>query len=266
MADEAKPLESVDEYMRIPPVDAARTFTLGTELLGRVKKTQSAELQRDARRLRSAIAALGEASRAALSENAIDKGARKEESAARVQADRRLDRAWGAQQQRLAPWLSLDASKQPEGAQALYDLLFSDGLEFVNAPYRSEWAESDRRIAAVRKEKFEPLLRKLVGDVFVDELLDAHEAYTKALGIGAAGEAAAARAVTVDKALNEARSALRKYARQVVAQVDEEDAESVAWAQALLAPIAQVRSETSARAQGKAEPSEPSDKKNEPTG
>lgn len=261
MADDVKALESVDEYMRIPPVDAARTFTLGTELLARRKKAplRSGELDRDARRLRAAIAALGEASRAALSEDAQDKSVRKDASAARVDADRRLDRAWGAIEQRLAPWLTLEPAARPEHAQRLYDLLFGEGLEFLNAPYRSEWAESERRIGALREEKLEPALRALVSDVFVDALLAAHESYTRALGITAAPAPDAPRALPVDKALNNARSALRKYARQVVAQVDDEDAESLAWAHTLLAPIAQLRAEAAARAPSKSDPAEPKD-------
>lgn len=256
-ADHVAPLDQLDDYGRIPNADSARTYTLGVDLLGRAKRGGSIELQRDLRRLRRAVTALGEATRSALVDAAEGKGARAEESAARIQADRRIDGAWRSVEQRLSPWLALDPSKQPEGARALYELLFAGGLGFVNEPYRSEWAESDRRIAALREAGHEKRLRRLVDDAFVDELLAAHEQYTRALGIGAAGSKPDDRPLGLDTALNEARSALRKYARQVVAHVDDDDPESVREAQTALAPIAQLRAELRGRAKGQRDAASP---------
>ncbi len=254
MSRATQPLEDLDEYSRIPPLDASATLALGADLIGAAPKKPSADVARTLKRVRATIADLEASERDALEESASD--ASDEDVKRRRAADVRLDAAWSAAFDRLSAWTKLPEDKQPEPVRPLLGLLFADGLEFTQVAYRSQWGESQLRLGALREENREESLTEMIGDVFVAEIHHAHAEYAKALAIGADSSTGRAR-VNRSIALNAARAALRKYARQIVAMADDEDEASVAATQRALAPIARVREAFSERQSAETEPKKP---------
>lgn len=230
----------LDALATVPSVDVSTTITLIKDLSGRAPKGISAAFARDVRAMRTAGHDLEVADRAVMRERATDE--RKEKSATRVAADQRLDRAWSGVEGRLVEWPKVDDTfaEQKQSAAQLYELLFATGLEFVNAPQRAQWAESEQRLKLLKEQDLEAALRAAVGDAFVTTLFDAHAAYGKALGVGDAA-ATVVSETTLEDPLNEARYAVRKYARQVIALVNERDPASVDEAVARLEPLEEAR-------------------------
>jgi hypothetical protein len=81
-------------------------------------------------------------------------------------------------------------------------------------------------------------IEALGGSVILNELRAAHTEYGEALGIKKTPAKPAAEANLRD-ALTAFRNALRVYVLRVSSQVEEDDADSVAFADALLAPLVQ---------------------------
>lgn len=221
-------------------IDVSDAISLGTDILGRASRTGTAELRLATRILKRDLRALQLLDREATVADATSK--RKEQSAARVAADHRLDRLWSAAESRLMNWEAVDAAfaSDKESAATLHAMLFPTGLEWLNGPYRSEWAESDQRVQLVRENNHEETLRALISDAFVTSLFNAHEAYGKALGIGEAGEPEKPTA-SLTEALNDLRGSLKKYARLLVALTDERDTDAVAATAHALAPLGEMR-------------------------
>ena len=54
-------------------------------------------------------------------------------------------------------------------ARELVGKLFPSGLSFTQLEYAAQWAEATRRIHLIADEGLEPTLRRLCGDLFIDE-------------------------------------------------------------------------------------------------
>lgn len=101
--------------------------------------------------------------------------------------DTRADTTWSCVKSRLEPytWLEEADGKDVAPARALYNQLFPGGsLSFILLDYNAQWAEANWRLELIERQGQLPLLRRLVGEVFVDALLAAHESYSQMLGIG----------------------------------------------------------------------------------
>ncbi len=154
-----------------------------------------------------------------------------------VAADRRVDAAWGALHSWLAGYSKLPESlPQSKQAQTILDEIAPDGLKFLNFSYKAEWAESDIRLLRLASQKHDATIEAWGGKVFLDELTAAHREYGEILGITRTSDKPTAEANLRD-ALNDFRNALRTYVLRVSAQVDEFDPETVAFGDALLAPL-----------------------------
>lgn len=102
--------------------------------------------------------------------------------------DLRADATWSCLRSRLEPytWLEDGDSKDVAPARALYNKIFPGGtLSFTLLDFNAQWAEANWRIELIEREQ-QPLLRRLVGDVFVDQVLLWHARYSEMLGIGVA--------------------------------------------------------------------------------
>ncbi len=154
-----------------------------------------------------------------------------------VMTDRRSDGAWGALFSWLGGWSKLpDSVPQSGKARTITGELFPEGLKFLTLPYKEQWAESDTRLLRIAGQKHDAEIESLGGKVFLDELRAAHAEYGEALGITKPPEKPAAETNLRD-ALTAFRNALRAYVVRVSAQVEEDDAESIALASALLEPL-----------------------------
>ena len=163
------------------------------------------------------------------------------------QTDRRLDRAWGALESRLASWSALteEANRvDRERAAELHQKFFPEGLLFLTFEFLSEHAESEKRIKWIIAEVETDLIR-LVQEPFITNLRQAHAAYGVALGITSPVTAAASAKVAAP--LRALQAAIANYSMQVVAwysNLDEGAADYEAQVQAIrsaLAPIDKFR-------------------------
>lgn len=104
---------------------------------------------------------------------------------ARRPADMAVDNAWAALEGRLASFARLPLEQYPKAKRAaeLLDLLFHDGLTFLQLAYAEEWAESEQRLKMIDAQKLEADIDALAGPEFLAEVRRTHALYGKALGI-----------------------------------------------------------------------------------
>lgn len=152
-------------------------------------------------------------------------------------ADAELDNAWSGLYEFLSGWTRLDPTICPDwdGVQVLMALLFANGREFLQLNYKSEWAESERRLQSVRRAPYIDHIKNL-GLLRVLEGIEAkHLNYGIALGITKQPEASDSPAIR--ESLRGARSALRVYIARAMAWADPDDEAATALSQTLLIPI-----------------------------
>lgn len=181
------------DYATAPPgLDVASTLALGHRMLSVAPADlpAHAEVSRDL--LRTSLALLGHTYGLMQAEGP---------GQPRRPVDLRTDNSWSCVKSRLEPWTWLEDgdSKDVAPARELWRKLFPGGsLSFTTLDYNAQWAEANWRIELLTREHLTPLLRRLIGDVFVDQLLTWHARYTAMIGISANaaasdGKSAAAR-------------------------------------------------------------------------
>jgi hypothetical protein len=147
-----------------------------------------------------------------------------------------LDRCWAALRTRLEGCVQLGDDDHAPRAGVMLSTIYPNGLDFLRLSYPEEWAESERRLEMVKKDKLAKELEELAGAPYLPAIKKAHAAYGTVLGI-------------TDK---KAPAVIGAYVRAVVGQVEEDDEESVAAAQEQLEPLVRAK-----RPRGSAEPEEP---------
>ncbi|MRG94028.1 hypothetical protein [Polyangium spumosum] len=154
-------------------------------------------------------------------------------------ADRVEDNAFGALSDWLLSFKRLPPERHPEVADAelVYEALFRQGLGFLTLRAADEWQEAEIRMRLIEEKALGPVIEKLGGKPFLDELVLAHEAYGEALGITKAKPAA--EPPVVGKAQSAALDALRSYVLRVAAYVRESEPATAELAERLLAPLTQ---------------------------
>lgn len=189
-----------------------------------------------------------------------------EESPDVREADRVIDAAWSATYDWASGWSKLpgksNATKAAIG-QLLLKTLFADGLKFTQIKYKLEWAESQARLDAIAEKQLDTKIEDLGGADFLKTIKAAHKKYGDVLGMTKA-KAKEAEVVQLREPLSEFEAALRKYVLRVTANVDDDDAESAALAETLLAPLAAWESGPAQKTEESAKPAEPA-KDAEPT-
>ncbi len=167
-------------------------------------------------------------------------------------ADRQLDAAWGALHSFLRGWARLPASSavdaQRERARRLLALVFAEGLKFTQAPFVTQWAESQMRIDRLGGQAAGEALRALGGETFLAVLREAHDAYGAALNV-TEPRAEAKPPPRLREPLAEFVAALRRHVLLVRAHVEANEGapEARALADALLEPLRAWRSPGGAR-------------------
>ncbi len=225
-------------YVRAPRLSVASGLSLAKMLLTLVPTPSTPGVQRAARELRTAATTLERAWKAqSKPQRALD---------ARP-FDRRLDRAWSAISSRLANYEVFDADNPDRiRAEQLDALLFPTGLDFIVLPYLAQHAQSGRRIEQLATDPaLSTDLARLVGDAFVRELDQAHEAYGEALGITKAAPQGP-EPISLVEPLRALTQAVGGYALQVLAFADS-DPDHLAAGRRALEPIDKFRRAASRR-------------------
>lgn len=163
-------------YLSVPQLDVPSQLALCRQLLALAPDELPPAAQTCKRRLLEATRTLADGYKVtqsddpALSKRPIDLAA---------------DNAWACVKARLEPytWLDEDQFPEAETAQVLLRKLFPGGLAFTQLEYGAQWAEASWRIKILSEQKLEPELRRLCGDLFVDELLRCHKEYEKMAGV-----------------------------------------------------------------------------------
>lgn len=168
------------DYATAPSgLDVASTLALGHRLLSVAPADLPAQAAVSRELLRTALALLEQAY--ALLQTAGPGQLRRP-------VDLRTDNSWSCIKSRLEPWTWLqdDDAKDVAAARELWRKLFPGGtLSFTTLEYNAQWAEANWRIELLAREQLLPLLRRLVGEVFVEQLLTWHARYTEMIGISA---------------------------------------------------------------------------------
>lgn len=167
-------------------------------------------------------------------------------------ADRQLDRVWGAFHNWLTGWLELEDHPDAALIAALHTFLFSEGLAFLAFRFEKEWAASETRIVALAKEGREELVKDLGGAPFLTALRRAHASYGKALAITAATDAPTE--ARIREQLDAALAAIRAYVVAVAASVKRGQPSTAARAERLLRPLTEWESTKASAMQGGAPP------------
>lgn len=196
------------QYVRAPITDVAGAVSLGIGLLTYLPQTAPKPVKDAGLKLRDSVLAL----QAIWSETAVPTS-----PAGRRAADSAVDNAWGALEGRLASYARLPAalySKAPRAAE-IHRHLFAGGLDFLTLMYRSQWAESERRLHLVATKDFAADIDALAGPEFLAEVKRTQKLYGEALGLTKAEEAAPDLKLT--EPLRAVGAAVVDYALQLLA-------------------------------------------------
>lgn len=244
-----------ESIVSLPRLTAAEAGALGQELLATAeararKKKLPAGIERARKRLGTTHKELLLALQQRLGMSEAD-------SARSRSADQTEDTAFSA----FFDWLNGFAKlpetyRQSAKASEIKKRLFTDGLRFLNLPYKQEWTEAEARLRELNERGWDQDIEDMGGGPILHHLRAAHKAYGEALGLTVPREEASPVLLRETKLAFD--SALRSYALQITAHGDAQDLpaaeaeEAVALAEELLRPLAVWETRTS-----RAEPAPP---------
>jgi hypothetical protein len=224
---------SPQDLISIPNLTADESVTLGTSLLTRRTKVAAPEATNvSADELRDAVLVLKDELLRMRTLPVVSADVAKT-------IDRRLDVIWAAFRDWLSGWLRCAKCPSREEATALYQALFGEGLEWVNARYAAEWAASETRVDVIQKSAANTALIRttLGGGPILDELFEAHAAYTEMTTAKEPG--AVAENPKVGEAMREVHASMREYVSAVVGTQRRRAPATIAIVDALLEPLSQ---------------------------
>lgn len=239
-------------YERPPVVDVPGGLALARSLLTAKPAGAPEGVEESAATLRAAADALDRAWQVHLSTGAkLD---------SRV-SDRRIDSAWAALIERIAPFTRLPPDRTPDVALAVQILavLAPDGLAALKTPYLSQWSFLDARLRRLATAGLVEATERLAGTVFVDEVRDAFEEYGRTLGVTSPQPAATKLPNLLDP-LRDLLDAIDEYTVQVVALVRRGRPATVQIVRDALSPLDNFRRTASQRnARSTPDPTPPTD-------
>jgi hypothetical protein len=152
-------------------------------------------------------------------------------------ADSVLDNAWRAVEQWLGALILVPGASLPgkQNLSALHNLLFNDGMMFINATYREQWAESETRLEAVAEGDYDAAIDENGGRPLFAHLEVAHQQYGEVLGISTPHETKSSPAIR--ESYLQLLDAIRAYVVKSVAYADPEEPGSEALSQRLIEPL-----------------------------
>jgi hypothetical protein len=163
-------------YVRAPVMDVPSAVALGVSVITAVPKDAPPAVKTAAKKLRVSVVALqtlwgaSEAPVAMLNKRA---------------ADSATDNGWGCLESRLAAYSRLPAAEYPMAPRALeiHSALFSTGLDFLTLPYKTQWAQGERRLKLIQDSGFASDIDLIAGPEFLAEVKRTHKAYGDAVGV-----------------------------------------------------------------------------------
>jgi hypothetical protein len=167
-------------------------------------------------------------------------------------ADFAEDNAVNALEEVMHGWGRLpDSVAGASELRAAHARLFGTGMSFLTLKYKEEWAQVEARLDMIQRESIDQLLASIGATPVLANLIAAHEAYGKAIGITATS--IPVEDPKVRAALDTVVAALRAYVLRVAALADPEatsaaDKDRNALVEKLLAPLQQWESDPIAAA------------------
>jgi len=203
----ATPLIDPSRYLNPPRVGVRSGISLGRMLLAAVPSEPPPNIAAAAEQLERTVDELAERWSAKVTRRGTED----------VRPyDHHLDRAWSTVERGLARYATLGHEHPDrERAAELHQVLFPSGLGFVKLPYIEQHAESELRVQLIAAEGLRDDLDRLVGTLFIDDLLAAHQAYGTILEITVATEQPPS--VLLAAPLRALTRAISSYALQVLA-------------------------------------------------
>ncbi|HNN95857.1 MAG TPA: hypothetical protein PKI03_26455 [Pseudomonadota bacterium] len=198
------------DYMSTPRLDVPSLIALGQKLLLAAPAGLPKAAETSKATLQAAIEAL-------LSR--WQSGPQEDPAQRMRPVDVGADTSWACLKGRLEPHAWLDPTRSPDAtvARELLGKLFPSGLSFTQLEYAAQWAEATRRIHLIADEGLEPTLRRLCGDLFVDELLHWHGEYTKMIGAVSEPEPGSPQAVPSESSAPSLHVVRRQAAQAILA-------------------------------------------------
>ncbi|HEU4410872.1 MAG TPA: hypothetical protein VFS43_36805 [Polyangiaceae bacterium] len=226
------------DLVTVPRTSAASALALGTALLAAARKKDSLP-QVFAAPLEQLTKEHGELR----TSRQYQREGRALDAAAATAADQQLDSTWSGFHGFLTGWTKLPST--PEGvakgrmAREVIELVFPEGLRFLNLPYREQWGESQTRLDRLGEPAIAERVSALGGEPFVRAIEAAHAEYGAALHV-TEPEANPTPQVKVREPLDNFWEAVRSYALRVSNYLDENkhDPEAQKLGYALLKPLA----------------------------
>jgi hypothetical protein len=160
------------------------------------------------------------------------------------EADRALDRAWGALDRRLDGSARLDPVRYPNMAKAaeIYEAVFGEGTDFLRKPFKEEWALSDLRLGRIERGDLAKEIDALAGPEYLAEVKRCQKQYGEVLGMTQARQSEPGeKRVSAREAMRRLNEAASEYVFQVLATVNPKKPETIAKAEAALKPIDEAR-------------------------
>lgn len=222
------------DLVSLPNLTADESVALGTALIARRAREPALHATDDAaEELQLGVNGLSEQLLAARRKPAVDPDVARG-------IDLRLDIGWSAMRDWLTGWTRAAKCPAKEQVVALHHAVFGEGLDWLNARYAAEWSGSQTRLVVITGSDgapgYETLIREtLGGGPFLDELREAHAAYTEMV-ILQAPEALAANP-KVGEAMSELHAAMREYVTAVIGTVRRRSPATATKAAALLLPL-----------------------------
>lgn len=238
---------AANDVIELPRMTAPAAHALGTALLAAGQKYG---VPKSAKRAFDGLTT----THAALNDAMVLLASKKKYGPEVIEADRVIDNCWGGLKEWLGGWKRLPGAPQAARAAVVHDLLFSDGLGFIQLPYPEEWSESALRLQRLGGDDHEKAVADLGGKEFLTRLRAAHKAYGERLGITSATDATDPAAGTRRPQLDALGESLRKYVLKIAAHADEDDAGSEELVANLLKPLTEHRVNAASAA---AEPTPP---------
>lgn len=232
-------------YTRAPVLDVPGAVALGLALLSAAPKQAPDAVKSAARGVRRDVAELQKAWRTALPARAEDPRP----------LDTRYDSAWSALRDRIAATAALPIDDHEDDiarADALNEVLFPAGADFLKLPYVKQWAEADKRIATVAERGLRKDIERLAGAPYWSHIEALHQLYGDTLGITKNKDNPPPAAGLLDP-LRTAQRSIANYLLQVAAAASQDEA-FVEPAKRALAPVDATREATARRAAGTATP------------
>ncbi len=224
---------SAAEVIQLPRLQASGAMALGEQLIAAAKPHKKALSK-------SLVKALGalDSHHGTLADAIRDQVVPEpEEGSETVQLDRNLDGCWSGLNDFFTGFIKLTGTSQSVEAASLQAAILPGGLKFILLPYKLEWAESETRIQRITKHKLDARVAALGGGVFLEAITRAHSAYGKALGM-TTPTAPGVTPPSIRESLDAFAAALRTYIVKVMGHVEDDEPETQALADKLLAPLA----------------------------